>query len=45
MESSVNSFMPNGISHPHQLDESILKGCWVVSFNFIQILKVHSVSN
>ena len=23
--------MPNGITHPYQLDESIFKGYWVVS--------------
>ena len=32
-------FMPDKISHPIQLDESIsnLWGCWIVSFNLIQI--------
>ena len=38
--------MPNGISHPLSIGRIHFKfmGCWVVSFNFIQISKVHSVS-
>ena len=37
----LTSFMSNGLSHPYQLDESItlFKGCSVVMFIFIQILK------
>ena len=35
--------MPNGISLSYQLDQSILKGCLVLFFIFIQILKETSV--
>ena len=37
--------MPNRISYPYQLKESISnQGEYVVNFNFIQILQVQSVS-
>ena len=38
-----NPFMPNGISHPYQSNLEF-KDWWVVIYNFIQILKVQSVS-
>ena len=44
---TINPFMPDGICRPYQFDESAisnLKVCWIVIYNFIQILKVHAVS-
>ena len=38
----INPVMPNGIPPlPYQLDKP---SCWVKIYNYIQILKVHSVS-
>ena len=34
-----NPFMPSVIFFPYNFE---FKGCWVVIYNFIQILKVHS---
>ena len=41
-----NPFKLNGISHCYQLDPSfsVLKGCWIVFYIFIQISIEHSVS-
>ena len=45
-QATINPFEPNGFSHRFQLEQSIsvLKGCLVVFFIFIQTLIEHSVS-
>ena len=40
LATSLNPFMPNGLSRTYQLDQSIsvTSGCWMVFFIFIQFL-------